>query len=86
MQETVRIVRAERLADGSVVVELAVKRRMVVAGELFEWEDREPFVHNAVPKRWLMQELTRKILNYIQKRHRLDLLLAMYSCQLYGSV
>jgi len=26
-----------------------------------------------------MQELTRKILNYIQKRHRLDLLLAMYS-------
>jgi len=49
LQETVRIVRAERLADGSVVVELAVKRRMVVAGELFEWEDREPFVHNAAP-------------------------------------
>ena len=51
LQETVRIVRTERLADGSVVVELAVKRRMIVAGELFEWEDREPFVHNAAEVR-----------------------------------
>jgi len=49
--DAVRIVRAERLADGSVIVELRVKRGMKVGDEYFEWEEPQVYTHNAAEVR-----------------------------------